>query len=100
MYEIDKLLGQIVTIKTVSGMEIISQLISNDDTNNTICLDNPKLVVVTNEQIAVIPYTFTSKSATIFIDKSHILSITESLPSSADDYNTVVEEDSKELADK
>lgn len=100
MYDIDSLIGNTVTIKTISGMEIISKLASLDEDNNLVGLLNPKLVVVTNEQIAVIPYTFTSKSDKIFISLSNILSIDKSLPSSADDYEQVVKEDSKELADK
>lgn len=100
MYDIDSLIGNIVTIKTISGMEIISKLASLDEDNNLVGLLNPKLVVVTNEQIAVIPYTFTSKSENIFINLTNILSIDKSLPSSADDYEQVVKEDSKELADK
>jgi small nuclear ribonucleoprotein (snRNP)-like protein len=100
MYDIDSLIGKTVTLKTISGMEIISQLASFDDENKIIGLLNPKLVVVTNEQIAVIPYTFTSKAESIFISLTNILSVTESLETSADDYSKVVEDDSKELADK
>ena len=55
-------LGKVVSVKTTAGIELIATLIGYDEKNLTLTLNKPRLVVVAEENIAVVPYTFTSKS--------------------------------------
>jgi hypothetical protein len=49
-------------------------------------LDRPRLVVVADESIAVVPYTFTSKSETVFVLREQYLSVDIALENSSTDY--------------
>ena len=64
--ELKKFLNKVVTIKTLTGIELIGKFIGTDDDNKLIVLTHPKMVVLSNSgdgqdnSIAVVPFTFTS----------------------------------------
>ena len=92
MYNFSELNGQVVTVKTVSGMELIGTLQGTESDDFTICLRDPRLVVISNNEIAVVPYTFTSKSETIFVLREQYLSVDAALENSSSDYQKLLEE--------
>jgi small nuclear ribonucleoprotein (snRNP)-like protein len=79
-------LGKVVSVKTTAGIELIATLIGYDEKNHTLTLDRPRLVVVADESIAVVPYTFTSKSETVFVLREQYLSVDIALENSSTDY--------------
>ena len=87
-------LGKVVSVKTTAGIELIATLMGYDEDNYTLTLDKPRLVVVSHSEgedqgamgIAVVPYTFTSLSDTIFVLREQYLSVDSSLENSASDY--------------
>ena len=54
-------LGKVVSVKTTAGIELIATLMGFDEKTLTLTLQQPRLVVVAEDSIAVVPYTFTSK---------------------------------------
>tara|TARA_A100001011_G_scaffold398686_2_gene504015 strand:- start:14776 stop:15087 length:312 start_codon:yes stop_codon:yes gene_type:complete len=97
MYNFSELNGQVVTVKTVSGMELIGTLQGTESDDFTICLRDPRLVVISNNEIAVVPYTFTSKSEIIFITKDQYISVSKSLDNSSSDYLSILQETSEDF---
>jgi len=96
--ELKELLGKVVTIKTLTGLEMIGTLISTNDDNNLIVLTNPRMVVLSNtgdnenNSIAVVPFTFTSITDQISFTTDKVLSVSETIKESAEDYLKIVEE--------
>ena len=91
MYNLKKLLKKVVTVKTVTGLEIMGSLISTDDDEHLVVLMNPKMVVLNDNEVAVIPFTFTSEVETAEFKVDMLLSVTETIKDSADDYLKLVE---------
>ena len=63
-------LGKVVSVKTTAGIEIIALLLGFDEKKLNLTLENPQLVVVTNQieeenAVAVVPYTLTSHAKEI-----------------------------------
>ena len=83
-------LGKVVSVKTTAGIELIATLMGYDDKNLSLTLSKPRLVVVAEESIAVVPYTFTSKSEEVYILREQYLSVDEALQNSAEDYLELV----------
>jgi small nuclear ribonucleoprotein (snRNP)-like protein len=79
-------LGKVVSVKTTAGIELIATLIGYDEKNLTLTLNKPRLVVVAEENIAVVPYTFTSKSEEVFVLREQYLSVDTALENSSADY--------------
>ena len=63
-----------------------------DEKSLTLTLDKPRLVVVSEDSIAVVPYTFTSKSNEIFILREQYLSVDAALENSSTDYLKLLED--------
>ena len=100
MYEniLNENLGKVVSVKTTAGIELIATLLGFDDKSYTLTLGKPRLVVVSGSDggeeamgIAVVPYTFTSKSDEIFLLREQYLSIDAALENSSTDYLKLLE---------
>jgi len=83
-------LGKVVTVKTTAGIELIATLTGYDEKKFTLTLDKPRLVIITEEEVAVVPYTFTSKSEEVFILREQYLSVDSALENSSTDYLELV----------
>jgi|TARA_B100001093_G_scaffold36602_2_gene31396 small nuclear ribonucleoprotein (snRNP)-like protein len=83
-------LGKVVTVKTTAGIELIATLTGYDEKKFTLTLDKPRLVVITEDEVAVVPYTFTSKSEEVFILREQYLSVDSALENSSTDYLELV----------
>jgi hypothetical protein len=88
MFDIRESLGKVVTAKTASGLEIVGLVKEVDST--TIILTKPRVVVVSNSEIALVPYTFTSDADTPIL-RSLILSVVLTEETTASDYLSVTE---------
>ena len=83
-------LGKVVSVKTTAGIELIATLTGFDEDNHTLTLHKARLVVITDEEVAVVPYTFTSISEDIFILREQYLSVDSALENSSTDYLELV----------
>ncbi|MDA9842874.1 hypothetical protein N9C44_00205 [bacterium] len=79
-------LGKVVSVKTTAGIELIATLMGFDEKTLTLTLQQPRLVVVAEDSIAVVPYTFTSKSEEVFVLREQYLSVDSALENSSADY--------------
>jgi small nuclear ribonucleoprotein (snRNP)-like protein len=91
MYNTEALIGKIVTIKLVTGVELMAKLMSFVKADNIIFLEEPRTVIIMDNQIAVVPYQYTGPSIEVAMSTDNILSIVESLESSANDYLKLIE---------
>jgi hypothetical protein len=83
--DFDLHLGQVVTLKTANGLEIMGLLELSESNSESVLLSKPRVVVVSDENIAVMPYMFTADGSIPF-QKSLILSMALSDQASATDY--------------
>lgn len=83
--DFDSHLGQVVTLKTANGLEIMGLLELADSNSDSILMAKPRVVVVSDENIAVMPYMFTADGSIPF-RKSLILSMAVADQASATDY--------------
>lgn len=93
MYNLDHLVGKVVTIKFNNGIEIISLLTAYMDDIKYVTLQEPRTVVAAEKELALIPYLFTSSSKEVIIPQASIQTIVKSLPESAKSYEEIVKED-------
>ena len=85
-------LGKVVSVKTTAGIELIATLMGYDEKKLSLTLSKPRLVVVAEESIAVVPYTFTSKSEEVYILREQYLSVDIALENSSTDYLKLLED--------
>jgi len=96
--KLKEFLNKVVTIKTLTGLELIGKFIGN----KLIVITHPKMVVLTNSgdnqdnSIAVVPFTFSSVTEQIDLSTNKILSISESIKECAEDYLKIVEGETEE----
>jgi hypothetical protein len=76
--------GDIVSIKLISGEEIIGRL--DDETAEHIRLNRPKSVTIGNEGLGMMPFMFLGGGDTVFIKHIHIIVMVMAEKSAADQY--------------
>jgi len=86
MYNIDSLLGKVVTLKLKSGLELITKLIGFDKKSGAPDFFDKRLIVVAEGEVATMPFTFTGNPDLVFINASECLGIFESAEASSEDY--------------
>lgn len=92
MYNTIELLGKVVTLKTIKGDEIIARLIGVDEETNTLTLEYPKIVVVAGDTVVLAPFALTARADMIITEAKQYLAVMESLESTVNDYNDLIEE--------
>jgi hypothetical protein len=83
-------LGNVITIKFNNGIEIIARLLAVD--KSVLYINKPRVVVVKENQLALVPYLFTGDDAEVIVDGGSIQTVVETLASSAAEYETIVGE--------
>jgi hypothetical protein len=83
-------LGKVITIKFNNGIEIITRLLSVD--KSVLYINKPRVVVVKENQLALVPYLFTGDDAEVIVDSGSIQTVVETLESSAAEYEAIVGE--------
>jgi hypothetical protein len=92
LYNITELLGEVVTLKTTKGDEIIATLIGFDEETDTMTLEYPKIVVVAGDTVALAPFALTARADTIITEGKQFLAVMETLASTVADYNDLITE--------
>jgi len=95
LYNVLEMLGNVVTLKTVKGDEIIAKLIGFDEETDTLTLEYPKIVVVAGDTVALAPFALTARADLIITEGKQFLAVMESLKSTVSDYNALIEEQKK-----
>lgn len=76
--------GEIVSIKLISGEEIIGRL--DEDNADFVKLDRPKSVSIGAQGLGMMPFMFLSGSETVTIKHNHIIVMVPAEKSAADQY--------------
>ena len=74
LYNMTELLGEVVTLKTTKGDEIIATLIGFDKETDTMTLDYPKIVVVAGDTVALAPFALTARADMIITEGKQFFS--------------------------
>jgi|TARA_R110002153_G_scaffold7259_4_gene32662 hypothetical protein len=97
MYNIQELIGKVVTIKTLTG-EILALLLSTDEDTTVITLKKPMNVVVNAGEVVLVPLVLTADANMVSLPTSNILFVTEALESASADYLSITEDAPVEVA--
>jgi hypothetical protein len=95
MYNTENLIGDVVTIKVSSGIEILATLIGVDEEFRYLTVTHPRNLVINSDsgELALVPYVFTSSADEIVMNTSEILSVSLTAEESKEDYLNLVEKD-------
>jgi hypothetical protein len=85
-------LGKVVTVKFTNGIELIARVVGVSDNTSTIYLNKPRVVVVKENELALVPYLFTGADSEVPIASSSIQTLVDTLESSAVEYENIVGE--------
>lgn len=92
MYDIEELAGKIVTIKTLTGDELIATLASVDNDNRMLTLKDPMAVLINGPDVIIGPVCFSAKAEMITVRMDSLLFVTKTLPESASDYTGILQD--------
>lgn len=90
MYNAIGMLGQVITLKTIKGDEIIAKLIGVDEDTATLTLEYPKIVVIAGDTVALAPFALTAKADIVITETKQFIAVMETLGSTVEDYNDLI----------
>ncbi len=76
--------GDVVSIKLISGEELIARL--DSETNDTVKITKPLTVSLGPQGLGMIPFVFLGNKETVTLKQSHILVMMPSKKDAADQY--------------
>lgn len=85
-------LGTVITVKFTNGIEVISRIVGLSDNSSAIYLNKPRVVVVKENELALVPYLFTGDDSEVPIEVTSIQTLVATLQPSAAEYETIVGE--------
>lgn len=92
MRNLDKLVGEVITIKSSTGLEFIGILAEIDD--QIIAVSNPRAITLTQTgEVSIMPYTLTADNALVDINLATLLTVSKSMAQTALDYKNMLLED-------
>ena len=81
------LVGEIVTIRTIVGEELMGKLQGLANNNTILEVHDLRVVTLDSDgQVMMLPYTLTGQDDVIGLPTRHVLSIVESMPSAAEGF--------------
>ena len=81
------LVGEVVTIRTIVGEELMAKLTDVTTNGNILEVEGVRVVSLGEEgEIIMIPYTLTGMDDVIQLPVRHVLSITNSVPEAAESF--------------
>ena len=95
MYYAQSMIGKIVTLRTATGEEIITELLGVDPDNHLLTVQNPRLVGLNNDQVVLMPYVLTAETLSVTIDARNVLSVMESAENTASEYRSMISEEAQ-----
>lgn len=77
-------MGEVVSIKLISGEEIIAKL--EEETTDYIKVSRPLTVSIGPQGLGMMPFVFLAKTDTIKLNMNHVMVLAESKKDAADQY--------------
>jgi hypothetical protein len=92
MRNLDKLVGEVITIKSSTGLEFIGILAEIEE--QIIAVSNPRAITLTQTgEVSIMPYTLTADNTLVDINLTTLLTVTKSMDQTALDYKNMLLED-------
>ena len=88
--ECKRLIGKVVTIRSITGEEYIAKLKTIDDIHNTLTVLNPRVVMINDDQVVLLPFVLTAKAETVMLPMDNVFSVLHTLSETAKDYEKLV----------
>lgn len=92
MYHLQDLLTKVVTIKLITGYEILTKLMGVDEDSGLVTVEHPKIVTIIDGGVSLMPFALTADAANVVIPIASILAVLESSEGAVTDYTTIVKE--------
>jgi len=89
MYNLEDLSGEVITLKLISGIEVLAQLYGVNKDEGLFTVGEPKIVVINGADLALIPYIFTGPTEEVTMPLSAILSVCKASDESKADYEAL-----------
>ena len=87
MKSTEDLVGEIVTVRTIVGEELMGKLQGLASNKTILELHGLRVVTLDSDgQVMMLPYTLTGEDDVIGLPTRHVLSIVKSMPSAADGF--------------
>jgi len=87
---IEKYKQQVITIRSITGEEYVAKLMDIDTDNNMLILANPRVVVINDDQVVLVPFVLTASSNKVSVTLNNVFSIIPTLEQTAKEYTTLV----------
>lgn len=91
MVNTKSLIGKVVTIRFTSGEEILAVLIKSDEKTGVYTVTQPRIVVISNNEVSLLPYVLTADVQTVEINADVVTSMLVTYKNTAKEYTTLVE---------
>lgn len=97
MLKLEKLIGEVITIKSINGDEIVAVLIGESDRDKVITVTNPKQVLINNSEVVLTPFALTAPTDQVNLKMTNVFAVMKSFPQTAKEYLELVAADYEEL---
>ena len=95
MYNLQSLIGKVVTIKSHKGDEYVAKLAGFNDEGTILTVFNPKIVVISGDSVVLIPFALTAKCDEVFLHINQIFTILETMDTAAAEYESLIDEEKR-----
>lgn len=90
MYNLDTLLGKVVTVRSIDGSEIICKLLGVNEDKSVLTVGSPKVVVIDSNTVMMMPFALTSAQDTVYLNTQNVFAVMETMAETAKDYNAAI----------
>jgi len=90
MIDATEFLSKVITIRGISGEEIIGTLLGVDLDSQIYIVNEPRLVVINNNEVTLLPYLLTCDQSGIAINSNTVVSLHQTSVTIAKEYQEVI----------
>lgn len=100
MYDLMEMMGKVVTIKSHKGDEIVAKLMGMNDEGTILTVFYPKLVVIADDSVVLIPFALTALTSEVYLHVNQIFAVMPTLETTAEEYLELIEEESAAIKEE
>lgn len=95
MYNINSLVGKVITIKSHKNDEFVATLLGVNEEKTVLTVSDPKIVAIANDAVVLIPFALTAKAEEVHLHINQIFTVLETAPDTAKEYELLIEEEKR-----
>jgi hypothetical protein len=100
MYDLMEMMGKVVTIKSHKGDEIVTKLMGINDEGTILTVFYPKLVVIADDSVVLIPFALTALTSEVYLHINQIFAVMPTLETTAEEYLELIEEEAASMKEE